>query len=98
MVTRVLPASKYFQSIIIFIRGVVQLFNSVKAQQKNIQERLREAGPLERKREKALKSISKDDFMNLLTKQGNSKDKVTCMMSCNMTWRFMSKNKSCNFR
>merc|ERR1712071_654755 len=35
-------------------RGVVQLFNSVKLHQKTIQDRLREAGPLERKREKAL--------------------------------------------
>lgn len=47
-------------------RGVVQLFNSVKIQQKTIQDKLREAGPLERKREKALKSLNKEDFFELL--------------------------------
>lgn len=55
-------------------RGVVQLFNSVKIQQKTIQDKLREAGPLERKREKALKSLNKSDFLELL--QGNSTVKV----------------------
>ena len=44
----------------------MQLFNSVKIQQKSIQDKLREAGPLERKREKALKSINKSDFLELL--------------------------------
>ncbi|XP_057370322.1 RRP15-like protein [Daphnia carinata] len=47
-------------------RGVVQLFNSVKIQQKTIQDKLKEAGPLERKREKALKSLNKEDFFELL--------------------------------
>lgn len=47
-------------------RGVVQLFNSVKIQQKTIQDKLRDAGPLERKREKALKSLNKEDFFELL--------------------------------
>jgi len=54
-------------------RGVVQLFNSVKTHQKTMQNRLQEAGPLERKREKALKSINKSDFLDLL--QGGSKNK-----------------------
>ncbi len=44
----------------------MQLFNSVKIQQKTIQDKLREAGPLERKREKALKSLNKSDFLELL--------------------------------
>jgi len=38
-----------------------------------MQNRLQEAGPLERKREKALKSINKSDFLDLL--QGGSKNK-----------------------
>ena len=38
-----------------------------------MQDRLREAGPLERKREKALKSMNKSDFLDLL--QGGSKNK-----------------------
>ncbi len=51
----------------------MQLFNSVKIQQKTIQDKLREAGPLERKREKALKSINKSDFLELL---GGNRGKV----------------------
>lgn len=58
-------------------RGVVQLFNSVKIQQKTIQDKLREAGPLERKREKALKSIDKSDFLELLKGGKKGKTNVT---------------------
>ncbi|KAI9565014.1 hypothetical protein GHT06_008756 [Daphnia sinensis] len=57
-------------------RGVVQLFNSVKIQQKTIQDKLREAGPLERKREKALKSLNKEDFYDLL-KGGKRQEEAT---------------------
>ena len=52
-------------------RGVVQLFNSVKTQQKVIQEKLRSAGPLERKREKVLKSFDKSEFLDMLSKSGS---------------------------
>jgi len=38
-----------------------------------MQDRLREAGPLERKREKALNSMNKSDFLDLL--QGGNKNK-----------------------
>lgn len=58
-----------------FFRGVVQLFNSVKIQQKTIQDKLRRAGPLERKREKVLESINKSDFLQLL-EGGKGKHKV----------------------
>ncbi|XP_011498793.1 PREDICTED: RRP15-like protein [Ceratosolen solmsi marchali] len=46
--------------------GVVQLFNAVKQQQKDIENKIIEAGPLERKREKALKSINRQTFLNVL--------------------------------
>lgn len=47
-------------------RGVVQLFNSVRMQQKDIDEKLKEAGPLERKRENVMKSIDKRAFLDVL--------------------------------
>lgn len=52
-------------------RGVVQLFNAVRNQQKDIAVKLQEAGPLERKREKVLKNIDKRTFLDVL--MGNSK-------------------------
>ncbi|XP_044729799.1 RRP15-like protein [Chrysoperla carnea] len=52
-------------------RGVVQLFNAVRTQQKDIAVKLKEAGPLERKREKVLKNIDKRAFLDVL--MGNSK-------------------------
>lgn len=66
--------SSCFRRLIILSRGVVQLFNSVKIQQKTIKDKLRSAGPLEREKEKALKSIDKNDFMDLL--QGKKPSKV----------------------
>lgn len=47
-------------------RGVVQLFNSVRMQQRDIDEKLKEAGPLERKRENVMKSIDKRAFLDVL--------------------------------
>ncbi|KAJ8673443.1 hypothetical protein QAD02_004705 [Eretmocerus hayati] len=44
--------------------GVVQLFNAVRQQQKEIEEKLVEAGPLERKREKAMKNIDRRAFLD----------------------------------
>ncbi|XP_017883034.1 RRP15-like protein [Ceratina calcarata] len=52
-------------------RGVVQLFNAVKEQQGEINKKLKEAGPLERKREQVLKSIDKSSFLDVL--MGGSK-------------------------
>jgi hypothetical protein len=46
-------------------RGVVQLFNAVREQQKNLRTRLKEAGS-SRKREKVLKSLDKEGFLDLL--------------------------------
>ncbi|XP_029662002.1 RRP15-like protein [Formica exsecta] len=52
-------------------RGVVQLFNAVRQQQMSINTKLSQAGPLERKREQALKSIDKNAFLDIL--MGGSK-------------------------
>ncbi|KMQ98313.1 rrp15-like protein [Lasius niger] len=52
-------------------RGVVQLFNAVKQQQTNINKKLSQAGPLERKREQVLQSIDKNAFLDIL--MGGSK-------------------------
>lgn len=49
-----------------FFSGVVQLFNAVRQQQKEIEDKLVEAGPLERKREKALKNIDRQAFLDVL--------------------------------
>lgn len=47
-------------------KGVVQLFNAVKMQQKDVTKKLEEAGPLEVRKEKALKSIDKRAFLDVL--------------------------------
>ncbi|KAL3288339.1 hypothetical protein HHI36_002787 [Cryptolaemus montrouzieri] len=47
-------------------KGVVQLFNAVKTQQKDIKEKLNEAGPLDVKKTKVLKNIDKNTFLDVL--------------------------------
>ncbi|XP_033216566.1 RRP15-like protein [Belonocnema kinseyi] len=47
-------------------KGVVQLFNAVRQQQMEIEKKLVEAGPVERKREKVLKNIDKRAFLDVL--------------------------------
>jgi hypothetical protein len=47
-------------------RGVVHLFNAVKQQQKTIENKLKDAGGSERKREKVMKSVSKSSFLDML--------------------------------
>ncbi|CAH1162965.1 unnamed protein product [Phaedon cochleariae] len=47
-------------------KGVVQLFNAVRAQQKDISKQLEEAGPLEVRKEKVLKNIDKRAFLDVL--------------------------------
>lgn len=47
-------------------KGVVQLFNAVRMQQKDISKKLEEAGPLEVRREKVLKNIDKRAFLDVL--------------------------------
>ncbi|XP_078000975.1 RRP15-like protein [Glandiceps talaboti] len=47
-------------------RGVVQLFNAVKKQQKTLDKKLQQVGPSERKRGKVMASMTKGDFVDLL--------------------------------
>merc|ERR1719431_2268829 len=54
-------------------RGVVQLFNAVREQQKDIKSQLKEAGGSFRKQEKVFKNIDKNSFVELLTGKAISK-------------------------
>ncbi|XP_055275861.1 RRP15-like protein [Moschus berezovskii] len=47
-------------------RGVVQLFNAVQKHQKNVDEKVKEAGGSIRKRAKLISSVSKKDFISVL--------------------------------
>lgn len=47
-------------------RGVVQLFNAVQKHQKNVDEKVREAGGSIRKRAKLLSAVSRKDFISVL--------------------------------
>ena len=48
------------------IWGVVQLFNAVQKHQKNVDEKVKEAGGSIRKRAKLISSVSKKDFISVL--------------------------------
>merc|ERR1719270_1208251 len=48
-------------------RGVVQLFNAVREQQKDMKSQLKQAGGSFRKQEKVLKTINKENFINMLS-------------------------------
>ena len=52
--------------ILFHFRGVVQLFNAVRKQQKDIDEKLSQVGSSIRKREKVMKSVSKGAFLDML--------------------------------
>jgi len=54
-------------------RGVVQLFNAVREQQKDIKTQLKAAGGSFRKQEKVFKNIDKNSFVELLTGKSISK-------------------------
>ncbi|KAM5238470.1 RRP15-like protein isoform 2-T2 [Ctenodactylus gundi] len=47
-------------------RGVVQLFNAVQKHQKNVDEKVKEAGGSMRKRTKLMSAVSKRDFISVL--------------------------------
>lgn len=47
-------------------KGVVQLFNAVKNQQQQLKSKLEEAGPLEIRKEKVMKSMDKNTFLDKL--------------------------------
>jgi len=47
-------------------RGVVQLFNAVRKQQKTVEDKLKEAGSSVRRQDNVLKSVSKGNFLDML--------------------------------
>uniref|UniRef100_A0A1B6L4B1 RRP15-like protein n=1 Tax=Graphocephala atropunctata TaxID=36148 RepID=A0A1B6L4B1_9HEMI len=47
-------------------RGVVQLFNAVREHQKTLEKDLEDAGPIEHKKDKVLKSLDKRAFLDVL--------------------------------
>lgn len=53
---------------ILSFRGVVQLFNAVRQQQKTVDQTLKKAGKSEIKREKILEKINKQQFLDVLAK------------------------------
>lgn len=54
-------------------RGVVQLFNAVRIQQKDLQHKLEEAGPLDSRKEAVLNNINKRKFLDVLMSGKRSK-------------------------
>lgn len=54
-------------------KGVVQLFNAVKMQQKDLNNKLKEAGPLEVRKEKVLKNLDKRTFLDTLMGEKSQK-------------------------
>jgi len=50
----------------VIYRGVVQLFNAVRKQQSLLEGKLADAGPSERRREKAVQSLTKGKFLDML--------------------------------
>ncbi|NXA35425.1 RRP15 protein, partial [Eudromia elegans] len=54
-------------------RGVVQLFNAVRAHQKNMDEKVKKAGKSERQRAKLMSSVSKKDFISVLRNMEGAK-------------------------
>lgn len=63
-------------------RGVVQLFNAVRKQQKVLDEKIKEAGSSELKREKVEKSMTKDKFLDILKSADSKPEKVTKIYRC----------------
>lgn len=57
-------------------KGMVQLFNAVRAQQTHLDEKLQEAGKPEYKREKVLKSVSKKSFLDALMNGPRAKSEL----------------------
>ncbi|XP_054743266.1 RRP15-like protein isoform X1 [Anastrepha obliqua] len=57
-------------------RGVVQLFNAVRIQQKNIQVQLDAAGPLDSRKEAVLNNINKRKFLDVLMSGSRAKSEA----------------------
>lgn len=54
----------------------MQLFNAVKKQQKVIEDKLKEVGSSEFKREKVMKSVNKGQFLDMLKSKSSNIDCV----------------------
>ncbi|XP_036331840.1 RRP15-like protein, partial [Rhagoletis pomonella] len=57
-------------------RGVVQLFNAVRIQQKDIQVQLEEAGPLDSRKDAVLNNINKRKFLDVLMSGNRAKSEA----------------------
>ncbi|XP_011193448.2 RRP15-like protein [Zeugodacus cucurbitae] len=57
-------------------RGVVQLFNAVRIQQKDIQQQLDAAGPLDSRKDAVLNNISKRKFLDVLMSGNRAKSEA----------------------
>uniref|UniRef100_A0A182Y4D8 RRP15-like protein n=1 Tax=Anopheles stephensi TaxID=30069 RepID=A0A182Y4D8_ANOST len=57
-------------------KGTVQLFNAVRQQQKEVNRKLEEAGKLEYKREKVLKSLNRKEFLDVLMSGPRAKSEL----------------------
>uniref|UniRef100_A0A8C6EK61 RRP15-like protein n=1 Tax=Microcebus murinus TaxID=30608 RepID=A0A8C6EK61_MICMU len=58
-------------------RGVVQLFNAVQKHQKNVDEKVKEAGNSIRKRAKLISAVSKKDFISVLRGKDGSTNETS---------------------
>jgi len=54
-------------------RGVVQLFNAVKQQQKTVDDELEQVGKSERKRDKVMEGMTREKFLTILKGSKNVK-------------------------
>ena len=52
----------------------MQLFNAVRSQQRSLEEKLKDAGASERKREKVMESITKGKFLDMLKGDNKGRD------------------------
>ncbi|XP_053658828.1 RRP15-like protein [Anopheles marshallii] len=57
-------------------RGTVQLFNAVRQQQKEVNRKLEDAGNLEYKRDKVLKSLNRKEFLDVLMNGPRAKSEL----------------------
>uniref|UniRef100_A0A182RNN2 RRP15-like protein n=1 Tax=Anopheles funestus TaxID=62324 RepID=A0A182RNN2_ANOFN len=57
-------------------RGTVQLFNAVRQQQKQVNRKLEDAGKLEYKRDKVLKSLNRKEFLDVLMNGPRAKSEL----------------------
>lgn len=55
-----------FSNVLDFYRGVVQLFNLVKQQQRTVEKKLKNVGPSILKQDKVLESLDKKSFIDVI--------------------------------